>query len=179
MSLLNLKSKNTLVALGLVLFSVVSVYLTGGQLKAIYAHYREMFGPVFWLFLLLAAVLLSSMGQILTGCYSREPSLDGLRLVESAGPAAGLLGTVLALMNGFGSLNLSGENLDAAINGIVHTIAVSLSTTAFGLILSLLAWAFRNCVAPLFLRKWQERAERLAARPALTKPMEVCDATPD
>ncbi|RKX25193.1 MAG: hypothetical protein DRP47_10185 [Candidatus Zixiibacteriota bacterium] len=152
MVMLNDKWKNRIIIFGLLLFSVAIIYLLGDSIQPIYAYYRSMFGPVFWLFLLLSVVFLSSIGQILFRCYEGEPSTAGLKFVEAAGPSVGLLGTVLALMNGFGALNLSGENLDAAINGIVHTIAVSLSTTAFGLILSLLAWAFRSCVLPLLAR---------------------------
>ncbi len=170
------KNKNTWVAASLLIFSLSSIYLLGDSIQGVYSHYRQMFGPVFWLFILLSAVLLSSVGQVLTGCYSGDPTLSGLKFVEAAGPSAGLLGTVLALMNGFSHLNLSGDHLEAAINGIVHTIAVSLSTTAYGLILSLLAWSFRSCVAPFFVQKWQQNAEKIGdALEAGELKGEVCD----
>ena len=116
----------------------------------VYAKLRGLFGPVFWLLLPMAAILLTSLGQMVAGRYVDKGlgSMADLALIETAGPAVGLLGTTIALQSGFSRLNLSTTDLDSAISGIINIIAVSLSTTVAGLVLGLMAWFLRARVAP-------------------------------
>lgn len=149
--------KKNILFIILLVFVVGSIFLLGGStILGVYKSLRGMFGPVFWLLLPMAAILLTSLGQMLAGRFLDKGlgSLADLALIETAGPSVGLLGTVIALQSGFSRLNLSTTDLDGAISGIINIIAVSLSTTVAGLVLGLLAWFLRTRVAPaLKLRK--------------------------
>jgi len=142
--------KQNILSIILLVFVVGSIFLLGGStILGVYKYLRGMFGPVFWLLLPMAAILLTSLGQMLMGRVENGlGSIADLTLIETAGPSVGLLGTVIALQSGFSRLNLSTTDLDGAISGIINIIAVSLSTTVAGLLLGLLAWFLRTRVAP-------------------------------
>lgn len=136
---------------GLLVFLVLSAFVVGPSSVQIYAHFRSQLGPVFPVLAGLSLLLMFAVFHPLIDRKTCLFSYKALQFVEAAGPAIGLLGTVLALQNGFAGLNLSGGNVQEAINGIIKTIAVSLGTTGYGLILGLLAWAFGSWLMAILL----------------------------
>lgn len=140
--------RNALIGGTLLAFSGLSLYLLGDSVIRVFDHFHTLFGPVFWLLLPLMILYVSEGIKLLFGDVGHDDSFATLKFIEVASPTVGLLGSVLALINGFSNLNLTGGEFEAAINTIVHTIAVSLATTACGLTLNLLCWILRGWVGP-------------------------------
>lgn len=136
---------------GLLAFLVLSAFVVGPRTVQIYQHFRDQLGPVFPVLAGLTLLFMIAIVQPLIDRTTCSFSFKALQFVEAAGPSIGLLGTVLALQNGFAGLNFSGGNVQVAINGIIKTIAISLGTTGYGLILGLLAWAFCSWLMALLL----------------------------
>jgi hypothetical protein len=143
--------------IALLKFCAISLYLLRDSMVDIFYRFQQMFGAVTWLFIILILVLLA---EILHLVLYRSCNVKNLDFIEAASPPVGLLGTVFALMGGFANLNLGGMKLEDAITVIVLAIAVSLKTTAAGIICSLIAMAVRERLAPILHRKENHDAHR-------------------
>lgn len=139
--------------LSVVLFGIITLtaYQLNDEIVIIWQHYSRMLGLVAWVLVPMAGLVVTSVLLLICGYDLQEGigSVRDLQFVETGGPMCGLLGTCLALQNSFSTMNLSTSELDAAIASIIQTIGVALSTTAFGLILGVAAWAIRTRMVPV------------------------------
>ena len=145
----NPHTRTWVAGLALFKFCAISLYLLGDSLVDILNRFHQMFGAVSWLFAILMIALLAEILHLL---LFRSCNHKNLEFIEVASPPVGLLGTVFALMNGFTDLNLVGMKLEDAITVIVLAIAVSLKTTAAGIINSLIAMVVRERLSPILHR---------------------------
>ena len=136
--------------IALLKFCLISLYLLRNSLIDVLSRFQQMFGAVSWLFAILMVALLAETLHLV---FFRSCNAKNLEFIEAASPPVGLLGTVFALMGGFSNLNLGGMKLEDAITVIVLAIAVSLKTTAAGIINGLIAMTVRDRLMPILHRK--------------------------
>ena len=127
------------------LFVIFTIAALGGKIGEIYQYWYRIVGPTFWGLLPLGVILLSILFLIILGRIDDKfPSRDEVELIQEGAPIVGLLGTIVALIMGFG---------DAIDNGltipiIIKIINQSLFSTAMGLVISLAAWLIRSKLMP-------------------------------
>jgi len=135
--------KKYIIPIGMMMFICLSIFFLSSQIGAIYGHFRNIFGPAFIGLLGLTILFVTSLFRIFFKKPHEEMPLTSLIIVQYAGPTVGLLGTIISIQGGFGDLNLGSVELDIAINQITKTLGVSLSTTVYGMVLSLFAMIVR------------------------------------
>ena len=127
------------------LFVIGVIAALGGKIEETYHYWYRIVGPTFWGLLPLGVILLSILFLIILGRIDDKfPSRDEVELIQEGAPIVGLLGTIVALIMGFG---------DAIDNGltipiIIKIINQSLFSTAMGLVISLAAWLIRSKLMP-------------------------------
>ena len=144
-------SKKYLVPCGMVFFICLSIFFLSSQIGIIYGHFRNIFGPAFIGLLGLTILFVTSLFRIFFKKSDEKLPITSLVIVQYAGPTVGLLGTIISIQGGFGDLNLGSVELETAINQITTTLGISLSTTVYGMVISLCAMIVR-----LILDKQQE-----------------------
>ena len=149
--------RNWITIIALLKFCLISLYLLQDSLIDVLSRFQQIFGTVSWLFAILMVALLAEALHLV---FFRSCSAKNLDFIEAASPPVGLLGTVFALMGGFSNLNLGGMKLEDAITVIVLAIAVSLKTTAAGIINGLIAMTVRDRLMPVLHRKENHRPQK-------------------
>ncbi|MBT6337671.1 MAG: hypothetical protein HOJ48_00070 [Desulfobacula sp.] len=124
---------------GIIFFICLSIFFLSSQIGIIYSHFRSMFGPAFIGLLGLTILFITSLFRVIFRKPDEGIPVKALIIVQCAGPIVGLLGTIISIQNGFKNLNLGNVNLETTINQITTTLGVSLSTTVYGMVLSLCA----------------------------------------
>jgi hypothetical protein len=145
------KGKRSGVTIAMAVFAAATVYLLKDQVLGIHAHYRGQLGIVYWMLAPQALLVVAALLRVLLkdNMEGGVGSLTDLAFVESAGPASGLIGSVIGMREGLTSLSMAATgNMAQAIASIISTVATALSATAWGLGLGLLAWIVRNRMAP-------------------------------
>ena len=134
--------------IGLSLFVFLTFLVMGKEIGDVFKYWAKVIGPTLYILLPMAGLLVSIILLIILGKMNeRFPSIRELQLIEEGAPVLGLLGTVVALVRGFGRLDLRGS-IDTSIAGIISIINESLLSTAIGLGIGLLAWFVRKRFVP-------------------------------
>jgi hypothetical protein len=133
-------TKSNSVSIGLGLFVLLSALFLKTEVVQIWKHFLYLVGPTFYVLfpmgiLLVSIIILAALGKM----DGRFPSVRELQLIEEGAPIVGLLGTVIALVKGFGQLDLT-QSSESSIQIMIKTISESLYATPTGLILGLIAW---------------------------------------
>ncbi len=136
-------SKKYLIPVGMVFFICLSIFFLSSQIGIIYGHFRNIFGPAFIGLLGLTILFITSLFRILFKNPDEKLPITSLVIVQFAGPTVGLLGTIISIQGGFGNLDLGSVALETAINQITTTLGISLSTTVYGMVISLCAMIVR------------------------------------
>ena len=144
-------ARSTWVGVSLLVFAAATFWLMWGRLAGLYAGYRGQLGIGFWLLMPQAALVATGLLRALL----KDPMGGGigsrmdLAFIESAGPGAGLVCSVIGMRDGLGALELSATgNMSGAMAQIIGTVATALSATAWGLALGLVAWFVGHRLAP-------------------------------
>jgi biopolymer transport protein ExbB len=98
-----------------------------------------------------------------TAAHSLERYLSALATIASAAPLLGLLGTVIGMIEIFGSQSPSGGTTGGNPAQLAHGISVALYNTAFGLIVaipSLIFWRYFRVRVDEYLLTLELSAER-------------------
>lgn len=132
-------SKKYLIPFGMIFFISLSIFFLSSQIGIVYGHFRTIFGPAFIGLLGLTILYITSLFRIFFRKPDERMPLTSLIMVQYAGPTVGLLGTIISIQSGFQNLHLGSVDLETAINQITTTLGISLSTTVYGMVLSLCA----------------------------------------
>ena len=135
-------------SLALVLFVLLTIVIMADDMVKVFRYWRGLIGPTIYILIPMASVLISILMLIALGEWKDEGfpfSAKILQLIEEGAPVVGLLGTVVALTNGFGNLDLT-SSVDASIKEVIRIINESLYSTAFGLSIGLLSWFVKRGV---------------------------------
>ncbi len=154
MSVLRIKDflKTNITGFGLAVFVVLTVLIMSEQAGEVYKYWTNLIGPTIYVLFPMGVVLVSIFFLIAIGRMDgRFPfSVTVLQLIEEGAPVVGLLGTVVALVRGFGQLDLT-QSVDVSIKAVIGIINESLLSTAIGLSIGLLSWFIRRGVVPKHL----------------------------
>ncbi len=154
MSVLRIKDflKTNITGFGLAAFVVLTVLIMSEEAGEVYKYWTNLIGPTIYVLFPMGAVLVGIIFLIAIGRMDgRFPfSVTVLQLIEEGAPVVGLLGTVVALVRGFGQLDLT-QSVDVSIKAVIGIINESLFSTAIGLSIGLLSWFIRRGVVPKHL----------------------------
>lgn len=136
--------RENMIVIGLAIFVVLTILILRNEVWQTYKTLVELIGPTLYVLFPMAVILVSIVLLIIFGKMDgRFPSVKELQLVEEGAPIIGLLGTVIALVKGFGKLDLT-LAADSSIQVMIKTISESLYATPTGLSLGLVAWFVRK-----------------------------------
>jgi surface polysaccharide O-acyltransferase-like enzyme len=136
--------KENMIVLGLGLFVVMTILILNEEIGQLWKYWAKVIGPTIYVLFPMGVILISIVLLIALGRMNEKfPSVRELQLIEEGAPIVGLLGTVIALVKGFGQLDIT-HSVDSSINVMIGTISESLYATPTGLSLGLLAWFVRK-----------------------------------
>lgn len=137
-----LKENITLIGLGL--FVIATLFILNAEIGHLWKYWAKVIGPTIYVLFPMGVILISIVLLIAFGRMDDKfPSVRELQLIEEGAPIVGLLGTVIALVKGFGQLDIT-HSVDSSINVMIGTISESLYATPTGLSLGLMAWFVRK-----------------------------------
>lgn len=150
-------AKTKVTVLGLGLFVLLTFLVLGNKIVNVFKYWSQIIGPTLYILFPMAGLLISIILLIITGKINeRFPSVKELKLIEEGAPVIGLFGTILALVRGFGHLDLT-KSLDTSITAVISIIDESLLSTAIGLMIGLLAWFIKKRFVPEHLVEHVEK----------------------
>lgn len=136
--------KENITLLGLGLFVIATIFILNAEIVQIWKYWAKIIGPTIYVLSPMGVILISIVLLIAFGRMNDKfPSVRELQLIEEGAPIVGLLGTVIALVKGFGQLDIT-HSVDSSINVMIGTISESLYATPTGLSLGLIAWFVRK-----------------------------------